>query len=565
MQTPLILSVSALQGALQIRCGPPGAQAVQALGQEAELHLALEHFRAQLSELGVLLPGDDAVVSAVEDTLGQALWRALFSDPQLATELGVALGRAGDQPLSIAIDAPPGPLSALPWELLSNQGQGLEETGRGFVLRLLRGGALPQSGPRVPVGVWSADEGDPVLGPLHAHLQQACDQHLGRPPVDLRAHPQPAQVLFLLAHARDTAELLSIQGSEGELGVGTLTQTLLPALRGSGLVVVAACDAERGAHPKGLAQGVLSLGARACLAPSGVVHLKAAQALASGLLEAHAAGHPLQEVVASGRRQVRALGLPQSSGRWSRWRLSLSQLEALGDTPTATSLTGLPAHGELGQLWSRAEQHARVQAGGFLGAEHLFLALADSPPLPGLDALRYRCVTQRHALLTRLGSLSVSASDQPFCLTPRLQALLPKAATCQQLFTALEPVAQALLGSHAGADLRPYSEETLVSTEADAGPAVRLEVVGGPEDGRTLQPHPGDWLGRWSPTHPQGLYRDTRVTDRSLSRTQARWVGPGLLHLPRGLKAQPQLRDLCWRQGELLFLGAATCLIGRGP
>lgn len=65
------------------------------------------------------------------------------------------------------------------------------------------------------------------------------------------------------------------------------------------------------------------------------------------------------------------------------------------------------------------------------------------------------------------------------------------------------------------------------------GPAVALEVVGGPEDGLRLAPRPGDTIGRWAavdgPTLP--LFRGTPVTDAKTSRALLTWNGDGTVTL----------------------------------
>ncbi|MEQ1508278.1 MAG: hypothetical protein ABMB14_38965, partial [Myxococcota bacterium] len=68
-------------------------------------------------------------------------------------------------------------------------------------------------------------------------------------------------------------------------------------------------------------------------------------------------------------------------------------------------------------------------------------------------------------------------------------------------------------------------EKTLDSTAVATGVAVRFELVGGPEDGRTILPRSGDAIGRAGGDAQIALYADSRLTDRRLSRSHLRWDG----------------------------------------
>ena len=167
-------------------------------------------------------------------------------------------------------------------------------------------------------------------------------------------------------------------------------------------------------------------------------------------------------------------------------------------------------------------------------------------------------------------------------LTPRLSALgeqLPPGFSLQQLWMLLLECAGEtiqLLSSAAVAPARSLEEGATVQTwttlsSHSLAPPDALEVLGGPEDGRRLQPTPGVALGRWSspPRSELSLYAESRLTDPSLSRRHLIWWGGGRVqllaparerirrgHVEHRLQGEQELAA-----GDLLRLSRATCLL----
>lgn len=144
--------------------------------------------------------------------------------------------------------------------------------------------------------------------------------------------------------------------------------------------------------------------------------------------------------------------------------------------------------------------------------------------------------------------------------TPRLRRLL---AGVEQ---GLEPWLRALLVEArnpvawaAGVPLDP------------GGPATGLEVWAGPDDGQPLALEPGAWLGRWVEpgAPPTALYHDAPFTDPRLSPRALRWLGGGVVELPRtcaltraGARELVGPGEVLLRGGDLLELSRGSWVMG---
>ncbi|MCB9542888.1 MAG: hypothetical protein H6703_10615 [Myxococcales bacterium] len=243
-------------------------------------------------------------------------------------------------------------------------------------------------------------------------------------------------------------------------------------------------------------------------------------------------------------------------------------------------MPGPDAAGLLDAAWRLAE----AADAGFVGLEHLALALLDAPPRPALRRLRYQFGSRRARIEGRLAAFAPRRPPEgPPAATPRLRALGPwltdgfdPEALWQVIIDHAEVPLRVMLNAFEGAVRRPAGEvhdatEPSVDEEGtlpDAGthePATAIEIVTGPEDGRRIEPRPGELVGRASGgagAHHR-LYDDTDLTDPTLSRRHLVWRGPGRLELngtarhPRGAVGPQRLFV-----GDLLGLTRCTWIRG---
>lgn len=196
------------------------------------------------------------------------------------------------------------------------------------------------------------------------------------------------------------------------------------------------------------------------------------------------------------------------------------------------------------RLIEAAWQIAEITECGYLGVEHLALALADADPRPRLRRLRYQLRARRRHIESRLAAYTPRRARTAPKPTPRLAALgahladdFDPEALWQLIVDRAGDTLRVLLGDHdtlvqpqmdgpAAPDLELV---TAPQTDRDERPALALELVTGPEDGRRLALAPGEALGRASGSHKarHRLYDDTALTDPALSRRHLIWRGPG--------------------------------------
>lgn len=203
---------------------------------------------------------------------------------------------------------------------------------------------------------------------------------------------------------------------------------------------------------------------------------------------------------------------------------------------------------EAARMIETAYVQAERSSSGFLGIEHLALALVEAPPRGPLVRLRYQFGARRRLLESRLGGWSPRQTEpllpRP---TPRLRRLGPRLS----VGFSPEDLWHSLLEG-AGATVRVLLDEPRRSLRASAslpdpelteasddtwreaeGPADALEVITGPEDGRLLLLRPGESLGRASGSRraEHRLYDDTALTDAALSRRHLVWNADGKVTL----------------------------------
>lgn len=557
---PLILRVRSWGGgALHVEIGDPERAAARAR-LPAEI---VERVLRDLSEarrLPLILSRDaDARLGWHEEAQGRALAGLLRADPGLIGGLAEAWGRAQAvaQRLLIVVDAEPG-LAELPWELLADPVTELplEPSGRAVIVRLEEG--RPQIPPQ---GRWRAelratDAEDPTVQDLTRRLEEGL-------PAAHRPDPERPGMLVLLGHGRiDEGETRLMVGPDLHAG-GTAVQGALPALSGVGLVVTAVCES-RGA-PQDLARRLREAGAPAVLAPDGRVESRAVPPLVLGLWSALDAGATLPEAVAAGRRALRRAAMDAPSARWHRWILSISALDAIG------RLRGPDLIGSAEEWVRLASELAARDSMGYVGFEALLLALCARAPDPEL-------LDQRSVALGREGRLRELARGYQLrhafvapALTPRLRAALAHGGADlapAELWTRLTAAVETWWTGHFQRRFVARSPDTVGTHDlpdaangdpAASTPAITLEILGGPEDGRRLEPRPGAWLGRWDPNAPDpgALYATAAVTDMQLSRRHLRWLGPGHLETRSGTPCRIA-------EGQALALTDRTMLLGRG-
>ena len=561
---------------------------------------AIDAIRLVQQRLGggavVLLPGQDSRQTAAEERLGRALSAAVAAAPEAAREwarlLGVAEGRA--EPVAVALDAEAYDIRSLPWELIAADPDSAPLEGQGGgLLRLAPGrpAAPPRSGPLQTV-TWIPQPDDPSVTHVAARLSALCAEHGLPAPTPAGGAPCPGGpvVLHIVCHGQALADQLRLIGG-GDLSTGSTVHLLSPLLPSVDLVVLSVCEggADLPRELDGLAERLIAAGARAVVSASGTVSVEALARFLSGTYGALASGAALLPAVTAGRRAVRALASPYPDARWHRIRLTAGDLQAAqtclldrtGWTPPGWPR---PAPGAAQHL-DGAYRIAAATGGGFLGIEHLALALAEQPPRPGLEAVRYPLGLRTAEIRDGLAQLMPTpgrASPATLSLTPRLEAvgaLLQPGFTVLQLWQALldrgAATVQLLSGSTALTAAAAGEVATVQTWNPDASLHAALpdalELISGPEDGRRLRLSVGETVGRWAVPARSDilLYATTFLTDPSLSRRHLSWSGPGTVELltpARALhhagKTERKPRGPRTLQvGDQLWLSRATCLL----
>ena len=243
-----------------------------------------------------------------------------------------------------------------------------------------------------------------------------------------------------------------------------------------------------------------------------------------------------------------------------------------------------PVAEETLRLWAEAVALAELGRSGFVGIEHLALALCAMGEVGPMarrvrEAIRAMVPALEEGLL-RLQRTPEVTESPPIC-TARLVSYgpqLPKGADLDALWTV---IARDPTHRLAGLDLclpgEPLPgmdpEDVWVSSGGYLDPASALVVASGPEDGRILQMRPGQSLGRWNTggPHPDhALYEGALAIYDRLIRIHLTWLGTGRVLIERksvGLvrwseqRALPAGTQIICR-GDLLLLTHATALRG---
>jgi hypothetical protein len=567
------------------------AETVGAVAAERVAALAADVDRRLAPRPGVRLPGRDGERTAAEEAVAGLLAELIGEDPGIgrafAHLVGMARGEGGS--VVVAVDTRDPVARALPWELLAaSPGRPpIEAAGEGIVVRLSAGAAVDLTSGVRGIRLWSPTPEDPACAEATRQMTRLAHE-LGLPlETGLR---RGSEVTHVVAHGSHVADRLVVE-ADAALDGGSTAHLLADAVAASPLVVLELCDA--GAGPSeiaSLAGRVLDCGAGACLAPTRRWSTLAAAALNDGLYAALAVGKSLVESVREGRARVRALGRAEPSARWHVPALYVRSLEGVdravgrpGWRPPEWPIPGPEAAAVLAA--------ARALAGrlghGFVGVQHVLVALirsADETP----RVRRWRAILAARG--DAVAAAGVAVEDLPvdsvsMAITPRMERMGERLrvgfdipAMAAELETAWDAGVRALTGVSLDVPARDASHATAQSTDLpppgddSSRPATRLEVLGGPEDGRFLSLAAGDVLGRHDPeqARPHALY-GARPVDWRLPRAWLRWEREGRATALRALARHRHGRvehfegaEFDVQDGDLLAGGRATLLIARG-
>lgn len=184
------------------------------------------------------------------------------------------------------------------------------------------------------------------------------------------------------------------------------------------------------------------------------------------------------------------------------------------------------------QLCGRMEDIAVAMHHTHLGVEHLIDALARERGASGPASLWASTQLPGHRARFAVPELSpVDLPDAALAFTPRmLRAVRGPGYTIDGERMLVRLLTHGGLAATLGLKTLPGGEKVQTG-----GAIMGLEVVGGPEDGLRLQPQPEQTIGRAAPEEGPdvGLYTDTALVDRRLSRQHLVWLGGGTVELKR--------------------------------
>lgn len=569
---------------------------------------AMADVRAALGpQATVLLRNSDAARTRREEQAGRALASLLQQAgpawAQVKFLLGVAQGRGLDP--VVVVDAADVDVRALPWELLAADAEDLPlETLGAAIARRAPGHYAPAhaaGASALQVIRWSPTPGDPTC----ARLTEAVDGVLAAAglPATREAHagaeaPDRAIVLQVVCHGEAALGAVALMLDEDALAAGTALHVLAPVIRRACVVVFDVCEAGAATtlQVESLAGRFIAGGAAACIAPIRQANADALAEFARGFYPALARGGTLRAAVAAGRRAVRDRALPGAESRWCNQAWFVRDLAtAVGPGPVRVRWRppGWPVVADdLHDLLEAARAVAERSRHGYVGLEHLAVAVATTP-VDGTAAayLRHALHGRETTLLAVPNGMAPEPKRVLGCRpTPRLcdvGRLVPAGATAEQGLRALLEAADHPLYD-VGVPLtgltrtvEPF-DATRDHTDAHPGdaapgttlgpPATRVEVRGGPEDGRVYAPRPGEHVGRWDeeilPEH--ALYEHSWLGDRALGRHHLRYVAPGEFVLARRARrildrgyADVPPGPCTLHAGEVLALTRFTQLVGR--
>ena len=605
---PIRVRVSAEpDGTWRVSVGAPDAAPVEGWISEEEVRRVMAAWVAlpRIAEAMPNAPAAKARWDRLEDALGHALGHALASFEAGWACLEQLREQAAtlDRPVVLAIEAPDLAVRQLPWELLARPDAptSLEEAGEAVVVRLTPGAVeVAQTRWARTVHLRSWTQGDPAL---HLRARQAVDSEAARwmlGPVDPLQEPmdplspRALEELHLFLAGRLDASALALEGVRPTALPSPLLQRALP--RAFVTVLWTSTNGNFNAEIlDSLPQRIVRAGAPTVLAPRTRVPedwmLTAVAALHDSLLS----GEPIAMALATARHVLRGQRAAHPEKR--PWNLAL-HVSGLSDVVLGARLQvgwsppGWPsADASLSWLLESAVRIACTYRSGFVGLEHLALALAEQTmvgEVPQTQAAQRALAAQaaqiREALERLVPRDSRATTSGLLPATPRLIAygrhLAQSGSADLEL---LWGMVAADNGHRFGGLDRPFrTSDSLPSTPSVepsswsslSGPMeapTHFIVASGPEDGRVLELKPGQSLGRWNTGGPypdHALYEGTPVVDDRLSRHHLTWMGAGRVRLERRGHAlvrwgqsMPALEGIhLLTHGDLLFLTRSTVL-----
>jgi len=532
----------------------------------------------------VELPEHSAEVDRTERAGAERLFDALTAgrSRRVLRERLIGLRGAAEsagRPFELIVDARLPEARDLPWELLAALPPGHPMAGV-EVLRLVPCPSprpVPAPALRLEILLWEPVPTDPISARLSAHLVSLVYPlprvSIVRLDPRLLELPPPAgedvaRVLHVIGHGREASAGVLLEQLQGATSAGAVVRSLGELLLDVRLVLLAVCSAA--AESAGPLDTPASLFAAAgvpvSIGPRLELSEEAAAAFAEGFYPALDRGHPVSYALAEGRRLMAVRDDPHPTARWWNSACHLSDLQAAATAcltrPTLPDWP--PGRPECEEILARAIE--RATAWGFVGVEHLWLAIASTASL-GRIATAFRA--EEHRIRAGLDHLhprtAVPAIPDP---TPRLRLIgqglgpgyLPlelaeRLLMARSVLTALGSQRARHLRAliQLGADTvdpgptstsRDTDDELALPEQPQAGAPVLegpdteltdpgenqegrliLEALGGPDDGRRFVLEPGTVLGRWDRKRPEitegrlyvpPLPENTRVSRRHL-------------------------------------------------
>ncbi len=571
---PVSVTLSTLpSGGLAVAVNTDGCTPVHAWLDNNAL-APLRDVAALATPAAVLIPGLDQEVIEAEAAWGRAAAQALFADPAIAVGFARALGECSRDgvPPPVVLSVAEGAGDQLPWELLYDSAcsESLELAGQGVVVRLVPRARRPRAvtkATRLRSLLWAPDAAEPAVARLvdAARGRVECATDLLQLPPALDRLPErradTAEVLHIICHGeRDLDTLTLMLSDQKSTSAGTTAALLQPLLDRCGLVLLDVCHGGmvQAGVLGGLGRRLVAAGAPAVVTTGTAVGVDAAAAFAEGCLGTLKAGEPLHSAVLEGRRRVAAIALGHPEVRWHNHRLLVGHSRVAGAPvvlPPGWRPPGIPrACPEADALWESIRGY--TDAMGFMGTEAVLLGLLGAALPSRLAAqVAYQVGHRRPDLERRVAALrSPPVVQSPLPVTPRLRRLAKRLPPSMSLVT--------LVGMLCDACESPERLAAVSSLGAhNHCDRLKIEVVGGPEDGRTLQLRERDVLGRWSPTPPQRcshpLYVEQPTFDPALSRSGVlEVVGPARVRALRAAVWHVPAMELASQQpGESDTLG----------
>ncbi len=536
-------------GAWRVELGlPVEARAVGRLGPAEVETLCAEVARhLDAGDLPVLIrPGRDAEVCAAEDRAGRALSVVVAASAAVHARWWELLADARRDGAVLIVEAHGARARALPWELIAASAREgpIEGERRVPVVRLVGAPSrkAPEPGPWA-VGAWVVEpDNDDVDEVAEAVFEASSEGELGAPQ-RVEAGPPVGRgpvFLWVIGHGERLADATGILG-DTPVGGATVVRTLgewLPRTALVGLLVCYGGAPSPRPHDE-LGERLLRAGALGVVAAPDWVATGAARAFVHGVSGALARERTTVEAVLAGRRAVAAVAIPAADARWHVFRLFVSNMGTALDlrAPGAFAIPSWPECSPAVAQWvARAAALGRDH--GFVGVEHMLLALAAAPP-EGLESEGDYLRRYADEIGLRLAALR-PVGRRDFRPTRRLVAMgahVEAGADASSVWRTLCDLARELLALLIHHVPVPTSDPWVTVTENHArpggGPVRDLQVVGGPEDGRRLRLVAGQLVGRAyrRPVADVELYADTSVVDDRLSRDHLVWLGDGLVVL----------------------------------